>query len=120
MSKCILVVDDDFLSVELVKRTLQSKGYEIMTAKDGQEALDMMGKKAPDLILLDVQMPKMNGYTFIIEKAKIPAIADIPVFVLTVSKETEPLFKRHGVKAYLLKPLNTEDMLNKIQAFLPP
>lgn len=116
MPKCILAVDDDPVTIELIKRTLQSKEYEVITAANGQDALDVLKEKTPDLILLDVQMPIMNGYSFILEKSHNPALAGIPVIVLTASQQTEPVFKRHGVKAYLLKPINVPDMLEKIQA----
>jgi CheY-like chemotaxis protein len=119
MPKCVLVVDDDLLNVQLVKRTLEAKGYEVLTAHDGLEALEALNKKIPDLILLDVQMPRMDGYTFIMKKTSTPAIAGIPVIVLSAMEKTVPLFKRHGVKAYLLKPIDTQDLLNKITAFAP-
>ena len=119
MSKCVLVVDDDRLVIELVKRSLEDKGYTVLTAHDGQEAFDILTKKIPDLILLDVQMPVMDGYTFVMKKSSEPAFAKIPVIVLSAQGKTEPLFKRHGVKAYLLKPINTHDLLEKIQAFAP-
>jgi CheY-like chemotaxis protein len=118
MAKCILVVDDDRIIVALAKSTLEGKGYEVMTAQDGEEALQVLTKKIPDLIMLDVQMPKMDGYAFIMKKIKDPAIAQIPVIVLTAEAKTAPLFKRHGVKNYLIKPFNTEDLLNKIQAIV--
>lgn len=116
MPKCILIVDDDPMNRELAKRTLQSKGYEVMTAQDGLDALEVLKTKIADLILLDVQMPKMDGYAFILKKKADPAIAPIPVIMLTALGATEPLFKRHGVKAYLLKPINTQDLLDKVQA----
>jgi CheY-like chemotaxis protein len=118
MPKYVLAVDDDPMIVELVKRTLQDKGHEVITAQNGLEALEALKKKIPDLILLDVQMPKMDGYAFILKKSTDPAIAGIPVIVLTSMVKTEPLFKRHGVKAYLLKPIDTQDLLDKIQAIL--
>jgi CheY-like chemotaxis protein len=59
-------------------------------------------------------MPDMNGYTFIMEKAKIPELANIPVVVLTAYNEMEPLFKRYGVKSYLLKPLKLQDLIDKV------
>ena len=119
MAKCILLVDDDRVNTELVKRTLLGHGYEVLTAQDGQEALDGLKNKIPDLILLDVQMPKMDGYTFIMKKNSDPALANIPVIVLSALGKTEPMFKRHRVKAYLLKPINTQDLLDKIQTIVP-
>lgn len=116
MPKCVLVADDDPVTVELVRTTLQSQGYEVLTAQDGEEALEALKTRTPDLILLDIQMPKMDGYAFIMKKLSDPAMTDIPVIVLTAMAKTEPLFKRHGVMAYLLKPINTQDLLDKIQA----
>jgi len=118
MSKCILIIDDDRVSIELVYHTLQSKGYEVMAAQDGAEALELLQKRIPDLILLDVQMPKLDGYGFIRQKKNDPAFSKIPVIVLTALGKTEPLFKRYGVKAYLLKPLNTQDLLSTIESTL--
>ena len=119
MPKSILVVDDDRMVIELAKKTLADKGYEVITARDGLEALEILSKRIPDLILLDVHMPQMDGYTFIMKKASDPAFAKIPVIVLTAEAKTGPLFKRYGVKAYLLKPMNTQEWLDKIQAIVP-
>lgn len=118
MPKSILVVDDEPVVVEIAKRKLQERGYEVVTAGDGIEALDELKKKVPDLILLDIQMPRMNGYSFVMEKAKVPEFAKIPVIVLTAYGEMEPLFKRHGIKTYLLKPLKLQELLDKVQAAL--
>lgn len=119
MPKCVLIVDDDRVAVEFARHTLQSKGYEIIVARNGLEALEMLKRKLPDLILLDVQMPQMDGYGFIKQKSNDPAVAKIPVIVLSGMGKTEPLFKRYGVKAYLIKPLNNQDLLNKVQEIVP-
>ena len=119
MPKCVLVVDDDRVNTALTQSALQSKGYEVITAQDGLEALEILAKKIPDVILLDVQMPRLDGYGFILKKVADPAIAKIPVVVLSALGKTEPLFKRHGIKAYLLKPINTQELLDKIQAIAP-
>jgi CheY-like chemotaxis protein len=112
--KSILIVDDEYVVVEISKRKLEARGYEVQTAGDGNEAFLRLKSKIPDLILLDVQMPQMNGYSFIIEKVKIPEYADIPVVVMTAYNEMEPLFQRHGVLGYLLKPLKLQDVINKV------
>ena len=120
MAKVILVVDDEYIVVEISKRKLEERGYEVMTANNGREALESLKSKIPDLILLDVQTPEMNGYTFIIEKSKVPEYADIPVIVLTAYNEMEPLFQRHGIKAYLLKPLKLQDVIDKVAQVVGP
>jgi len=119
MPKCVLVVDDDRLVKDLAKHVLEGKGYEVILAENGLHALEILKQKTPDLILLDVQMPELDGYGFVRAKSNNPALAHIPVVVLTSLGKTEPLFKRYGVKAYLLKPINTGDLLAKIQELLP-
>ena len=109
-----MIVDDEAVVVEISKRKLEERGYKVETAGDGNEAFLRLKSKIPDLILLDVQMPQMNGYTFIMEKVKIPEYAKIPVVVLTAYNEMEPLFRRHGVRDYLLKPLKLQDVINKV------
>lgn len=120
MPKVILVVDDEPVVVKIVKSKLEEAGYEVRTATNGIEAFESLKLKIPDLIILDIQMPEMNGYTFIIEKVKIPEYVNIPVMVLTSYNEVEPLFKRHGVKAYLLKPLKLQDLLDKVHQVVGP
>ena len=119
MPKCVLLVDDDRVVKDLMQHALKNIGYEVISAGDGLEALEILQQKKPDLILLDVQMPGMDGYTFIMKKSADPAIAGIPVIVLTSMGKTEPLFKRHGVKAYLLKPINTQQLLEKVLSIVP-
>ena len=114
MPKLILVVDDEPIVAEIAKRKLMERGYEVLTAADGQIALDLLVNHIPDLILLDVQMPNMNGYVFIQELLKNTAHIAIPVVVLTAYNEMEPLFQQHGVKSYLLKPLKLHDLINKV------
>ena len=115
MGKTVLVIDDDAVSRELVKRRMADNGYTLVTADDGSEALNVIQKTPPDLILLDIQMPKMNGYAFITELRKIEGqkkTSDrIPVIVLTAHDKMEPIFKRHGARGYLLKPLDMEKLL---------
>ncbi len=120
MPKTILVVDDEPVIVEIARRKLEEIGFEVMTARDGQEALACLKKKVPHLIILDVQMPKMDGYTFMMEKDKVPEYGSIPIIVATAHQETEPLFKLHGIRAYLLKPLKLQELLDKVNEILGP
>ena len=116
MAKQILVVDDEPVVVEITKRKLEQVGYQVAVAYDGEEALVAVNAQKPDLIVLDIQMPKMNGYTFMMELRKSPEFTEIPIIVLTAYNEMEPLFKRHGIKAYLMKPLKLQDLLDKVQS----
>ena len=120
MPKIILVVDDEPVIVEITRRKLEEMGFAVMTAHNGEEALARLKEKVPHLIILDVQMPKMNGYTFIMEKSKISAYEPIPVIVCTAYDEMEPLFKRHKIKAYLLKPIKLQELADKVIEVLGP
>jgi CheY-like chemotaxis protein len=71
-----------------------------------------------DLIILDIEMPKMNGYAFLAERKKIPGAENIPVLVLTAYPSMEPIFRRNGVRDYLTKPLRFQELLAKIQEIL--
>ena len=120
MPKTVLLVDDETIVVDIAKRKLDQLGYNVLTAYDGAEAVELLKTAKPDLIVLDVQMPKMNGYEFLTELRKHfnPAVAATPVIVVTAFAETNPIFVRHGIKAYLLKPLKLQELLDKVQEFL--
>ena len=120
MPHTILIVDDEPVARTLAQKQMAEKGYTVLTAANGEEALAALDKTKPDLILLDVEMPKMNGYTFIAELAKRNYNPRLPVIVLTAHEELGPIFKRHGVRGYLIKPLNIETVVVKIQEILGP
>lgn len=117
MSKTVMIVDDESVVVDIAKRKLESLGFKAVVAYDGQEAMDRLNTERPDLIILDVQMPRMNGYTFLTELRKHPnsTVAATPVVVVTAYADNNPIFTRHGIKAYLLKPLKLEKLIEKVQ-----
>jgi CheY-like chemotaxis protein len=115
MPKTILIVDDEPVARELARKRISESGYTVLTAGNGEEALAVIDKTRPDLILLDVEMPKMNGYTFVGELVKKEFNPKIPVIVLTAHEEMGPIFKRHGVRGYLIKPLKIDEVLIKIK-----
>ena len=114
MPKTILVVDDEPIVVEISKRKLEQHGYAVQTALNSLEAFQSLKSPKPDLILLDIQMPQVSGYTFLMEKDKIPEFAEIPVVVLTAYNDMIPVFERHNIKASLLKPLKLQDLIDKV------
>lgn len=120
MPHTILIVDDEPVARTFAQKKVAEQGYNVMAASNGEEALIAITQKKPDLILLDVEMPKMNGYTFVGELAKKNLEPRIPIVVLTAHEELGPIFKRHGVRGYLIKPLNLEQVFAKIQELLGP
>lgn len=120
MPHSILIVDDEPVARTLAQKKVSDLGYNVLVASNGEEALAVLARQRPDLILLDVEMPKMNGYTFVGELAKKNLNPKIPVVVLTAHEELGPIFKRHGVRGYLIKPLNIEQVIAKITELLGP
>jgi DNA-binding response OmpR family regulator len=113
--KKVLVVDDDPVLVRLVKEILKSQGFTVETAKDGIDAMVMVKKEKPDLIVLDIMMPELNGYDVLRALKFTDDFKEIPVLLLT-AREQE-LDKRIGDMMgidYLQKPVHRESFLGKI------
>jgi twitching motility two-component system response regulator PilH len=118
MAKRILVVDDDPVGQMLMQSRLEKAGYEVLKAGNGQVGLDMTKAHKPDLIVLDVEMPEMNGFTFVMELWNLPDVKNTPIIVLTAHEENKPIFHRRGIDNYLIKPVNFEDLFAKMNALL--
>ncbi len=119
MPRKILVIDDDPTSNTLVGFLLKSNGYDVTVAGDGEEALKKAGENRPDLIVLDVVMPNMDGYTFLRKLKNLLSLNIPPVIMLTSKDQMEETFKMEGVKDFLVKPLNTAKLLKKIKELVP-
>ena len=114
-SKKILVADDEQQLALAVKIRLQSKGYTVVTASDGQQALQLAAQEKPDLIILDVLMPVMDGYSCVRELNSKFGRGKIPVIVLTARDRMKDLFELEGIEDYVIKPFDHEDLLLRIE-----
>ena len=122
MAPRILVVDDEPSIVKLVKATLADKGYDIAEAYDGQEALVQVRLHKPDLILLDIMMPRMDGNEVRKQLLSDPATREIPVIHLSAVGDFE---KQHqalaeGVTDYIVKPFTPADLSQRVADMLDP
>jgi DNA-binding response OmpR family regulator len=115
MGKKVFIVDDDKTLTKILQSYLHEQGYEVVVSNDGAEALAKLEHDRPDLLVLDVVMPKMNGYTFLFEMRKFEYGVAIPVIVLTCKEEMADIFKVEGVREYLIKPFPNKDLLDKIK-----
>lgn len=114
--KTILVVDDEKPFTEMMKKVLIERGYDVMTASNGEEALAAIARQKPDLILLDIKMPKMGGLAFY-DRICLPNCEPMyPILVITASDHLEELFQSLPVEGFLLKPVKIEEMLEKVKA----
>lgn len=116
----ILLIDDDRLNIALVKFALAEQRYEVMIAPDGLDGLKKYNETKPDLIVLDIQMPKMNGYEFMTELRHISPGDHVPVIMLTASETLEDVFRMEGVKGYFVKPVDLPKLIEKIKQLLGP
>lgn len=114
----ILVAEDDKNTARLVKAVLKHNGYEVFHASNGLDALDVMDKQHIDLIVLDIMMPKMDGYEFTEQLRSCGN--NTPVLMVTAKQLPEEKCKgfRVGTDDYMVKPVNEEEMLLRIKALL--
>ena len=117
-NKKILVIDDDPTLLKMLQPFLESHGFAVTAAVDGEEGLAKLKAEEPDLIILDVQMPRMNGYAFISEMKKLGGAKNIPIIVLTAKEGMVEIFKAEGVKEYITKPFKSEVLLSNINKYV--
>lgn len=117
MPKKILAVDDERHIVRLVEVNLQRAGYEVVTAYDGREALEKVKSEKPDLVVLDVMMPYMDGFEVLKNLKADPETEQIPVIMLTAKAQDADVFRgwQSGVDCYLTKPFNPMELLTFVK-----
>jgi len=121
MAKILLVEDDPFLTT-MYKTRFSSEGHEVLTAQDGEVALEMLKKTPPDLAMLDVMLPKLGGFAILEEMQKSDALKKIPVVVLTNLADEESINKAKalGIKEFLIKAQHTPTQIfDVIKKYLP-
>lgn len=117
MKSKILVVDDEAPIRELVRFYIEKEGYTMLEAEDGQEALDVFENEYVDLAVVDVMMPKMDGWELV---AELKAIRDVPVIMLTAMGESKDKLKGFdlGVDDYVVKPFDPDELMARIRTIL--
>lgn len=117
MAKKILLVDDSALVCAMIKTQLEEAGYEVLIAKDGQEGLDLARKEAPDFILLDLMLPKLDGYKVcrILKFDKVFEHIPVIIFSARESDADKKLAEQSGANAYMVKPFDPELFHKTIQ-----
>ncbi len=110
----ILVVDDEEQLALALKIRLQTQGYRVVTAQNGQQAIERALAEKPELIILDVLMPVMDGYTCLRELNTRFGRDKIPIIILTARERMKDLFELEGIEDYVVKPFDHEDLLVRI------
>ena len=116
----ILIVDDEKDIVESVQFRLEFEGFECLAAHDGEDALSRAKKESPNLILLDVMLPKMNGYQVCRLLKSDENYKHIPIIMITAKVQESDKFwgKESGADDYVTKPFDMEELIQKIQGYL--
>lgn len=119
-TKHLLIVDDEEDMRFILNAGLRGLGYEISTAENGEQCLEKVAQKKPDLILLDIMLPALNGYQVCQELKKNPRFNDIPILLMSAKSEEEDKAKgkEAGASGYITKPFDMSDMAQEIRRFL--
>jgi len=120
MAKRILIVDDEPHIVKMLQARLEFQEYEVLVATDGQDGLDKVRSEKPDLIILDISLPKLNGYEVCQALRADEKYKDIPVVMLTASGQALDIMQgmKDGADAYMVKPFDSETLLGILRGFL--
>jgi class 3 adenylate cyclase len=116
----LLIVDDTPENLRVLSEILRSAGYALNIARDGRQALDLVRKVAPDLVLLDIVMPEVDGFAVCRELKADPVLAEIPVIFLTASNEADSVVRgfQLGAVDYITKPFNAAELLSRVNTHL--
>jgi two-component system cell cycle response regulator DivK len=121
MSRCILVVEDQADNRQILRDLLTSAGYDLVEAEDGEQALTAIARRRPDLILMDIQLPVMDGYEATRRIRSNPDLKSIPIIAVTsyaLAGDEAKAFAV-GCNAYVTKPFSPRQLLAKVKEFLP-
>ncbi|MDP8234217.1 MAG: response regulator [Candidatus Saelkia tenebricola] len=118
--KKILIVDDEPDLRTVAKMRLEVEGYQIIVGSNGQECLDLAQKEMPDLIILDIMMPVMDGYTALKHLKADQSLSEIPVIMFSIKEKMkmEGLFITDMVECYIEKPFEAEELVSKVKSVL--
>ena len=113
----ILTADDDPQLLRLVSRNLQLDGYDVLTAADGQQALELIEARSPDLVLLDVMMPRLDGFSVC---QRVREFSSVPIIILTARGNDQDKIRGLdlGADDYLTKPFSVDELLARVRAVL--
>ncbi|MCO5990080.1 response regulator [Actinoallomurus spadix] len=113
----VLVVDDDEVIRQLIAVNLQLEGFEVLTAVDGQDCLDRVRDIAPDVITLDVMMPRLDGWVTAVKLRDDPQTRDIKVVMITARAQEHDIRRGHeiGVDAYVTKPFDPAELIRTVR-----
>lgn len=116
----ILIVDDEPFNVDVLQQELEDLNYQIITAFNGQEALDKIKSEHPDLILLDLMMPVLDGFAVLSQIKADNDLRDIPVIIVSAANDSKSVVKgiKQGADDYITKPIDADHLKKKVKEHL--
>lgn len=116
----VLIVDDEPFNVDVLQQELEELDYQIITASNGQEALDKIKSQHPDLILLDLMMPVLDGFAVLSEIKTDNTLRDIPVIIVSAADDSKSIVKgiKQGADDYITKPVDADHLVKKLKEYL--
>ncbi|HLO32653.1 MAG TPA: response regulator [Anaerolineales bacterium] len=116
----ILIVDDEPFNVDYLQQELEELNYQLITASNGREALDKIQSHLPDLVLLDLQMPVLDGFAVLSEIKADNDLRNLPVIIVSAANDSRSIVKgiKQGAEDYLTKPVDADLLVQKVKEYL--
>jgi DNA-binding response OmpR family regulator len=120
VTSIVLVVDDEDMTRKLLRLMLERDGFTILEAEDGQQALEVIAESKPDIVILDVMMPNMDGFTTCQELRSQPETAELPIILLSARSQAEAVRAglESGADRYMTKPISKPELVQTITDLL--
>jgi adenylate cyclase len=116
----LLIVDDEPFNLDYLEQELEELNYELITASNGREALDKIQSHSPDLVLLDLQMPVLDGFAVLAQLKADNELRNIPVIIVSAANDSRSIVKgiKQGAEDYLTKPVDADLLVQKVKEYL--
>jgi CheY-like chemotaxis protein len=116
----VLIVDDEPFNVDYLEPQLEDSNYQLIRVSNGRQALDKIEREQPDLVLLDLMMPVLDGFAVLAQIKADPVLRDIPVIIISAANESRSVVKgiKQGAEDYLTKPVDENLLIQKLREFL--
>ena len=116
----VLIVDDEPFNVDYIEQQLEDLNYQLISASNGREALDKIHSEQPDLVLLDLMMPVLDGFAVLTQMKADPLLRDIPVIIISAEHDSKSVVKgmKQGAEDYLTKPVDEALLIKKLKEYL--